>query len=138
MSETPVPLYVVDLCADPGELERRLNQLSGEGWTPFQCLSLRSGTLRPGLPPEAYAADIRTRAIVEFAIVAVKYIARERVETLLDVRVPQPGELDELGVPARIQQAVEVLHERRNVAPDTDVPHIDGAILSLLSRWIRQ
>jgi hypothetical protein len=80
MPQTPVPVYAVDLCSDPAELEVRLNALSNEGWTPMHVLSLRSGTLRPGLAPEAYASDIRSRALVQFCVVAVRYTVEEMTQ----------------------------------------------------------
>lgn len=57
-------------------------------------------------------------------------------ETLLDVRVPQPGREGEYGVPSVIVEAAAHLYRQRSQGPANLIPTIDAAILRLYSPWI--
>ena len=77
------------------------------------------------------------RLAVGFSLLIAGYRPTSVPTSLLDRRVPQPGEYAEYDVPEIIVEIVSGLYERRNGATDDDVDVLDGAILRLLLPWAR-
>lgn len=77
------------------------------------------------------------RLAVGYALLIAGYRPTSMPISLLDRRVPQPGEYAEYGVPEIIVEVVDDLYERRNDATDDDVDILDGAIMRLLLPWAR-
>ena len=77
------------------------------------------------------------RLAVGYALLIAGYRPTSMPISLLDRRVPQPGEYAEYGVPEIIVEVVDNLYERRNEATDDDVEVLDGAIMRLLLPWVR-
>lgn len=59
------------------------------------------------------------------------------IATLMDRRVPQPGEYAEYGVPPEIVPGVEALYAQRNICPEHALDALDDAIFRLLWPWIK-
>ena len=77
------------------------------------------------------------RLAVGYALLIAGYRPTSMPTSLLDRRVPQPGEYAEYGVPGIIVEDVDNLYERRNEATDDDVEILDGAIMRILLPWCR-
>ena len=77
------------------------------------------------------------RLAVGYALLIAGYRPTSMPISLLDRRVPQPGEYPEYGVPEIIVEFVDDMYERRNDATDDDVDILDGAIMRLLLPWAR-
>jgi hypothetical protein len=59
------------------------------------------------------------------------------IRTILDRRVPQPGEYEAYHVPPILYGALEALYQERKTCPATCGALIDNAILRILLPWIR-
>jgi len=57
--------------------------------------------------------------------------------SILDTRVPQPGEYDAYGVPDEIAAQADALLKERNTCSDARVDEIDTQLLELLRPWTR-
>ncbi len=58
--------------------------------------------------------------------------------SILDTRVPQPGDYASYGVPEEIGMGVDALLKQRNECGEELVGVIDGAILRILRPWFRK
>ena len=57
--------------------------------------------------------------------------------TILDTRVPQPGEYVDYGVPPDIAAQAYAYLQERNTCSDARVEEIDATLLTLLRPWTR-